>query len=195
VAVIPNRDDICRLRDGRALAFAEWGVLEGRPVLAFHGAPGSRLWCPDDFDPGKTTTECGVRLITVDRPGYGRSDPLPGRTLLGWADDVEQLLDALSIDRCPVVGVSAGAPHAMACAVRLPQRLTRLGSVGGEGPIYQVPGLWEQLDADWRAELELGAQDRFAALDEARRRSRWLADDPESMLDPANWPEVDRWPG
>jgi pimeloyl-ACP methyl ester carboxylesterase len=191
----PNRDDICRLRDGRALAFAEWGVPDGRPVLALHGAPGSRLWCPDDFDPGKTTTECGVRLITVDRPGYGRSDPLPGRTLLGWADDVEQLLDALSIVRCPVVGVSGGGPHAMACAARLPQRFTRLGAVGGAGPIFQVPGLWEQLDEDWRAELELAAQDRSRALEAARRRSEWLVDDPESAGDPANWPEVDRWLG
>ena len=75
VASTPLREGSCRLRDGRSLAFAEWGAADGDPLLAFHGAPGSRLWCPDDFQPGKTTTEAGVRLITVDRPGYGRSDP------------------------------------------------------------------------------------------------------------------------
>ena len=195
MTTIPNVDAVCRLRDGRALAIAEWGVPDGRPVLAFHGAPGSRQWCPDDFEPGKTTSECGVRLITVDRPGYGRSDPLPGRTLLGWADDVEQLLDALGVDACPVVGVSAGGPHALACAVRLPQRITRVGSVSGPGPIYRVPGLWAQLDEAWRSVLEMAAEDRSLALDEARRRSQWLADDPDSAGDPANWAEVDRWLG
>src|SRR5688500_1262034 len=73
-ALDPNRDAVIRLRDGRAMAYAEWGVPEGLPVLAFHGMPGSRLWCPDHFAPGMTTTERGVRLITFDRPGYGRSD-------------------------------------------------------------------------------------------------------------------------
>ena len=189
----PRRDASCRLRDGRNLAYAEWGVAECQPVLAFHGAPGSRLWSPDDFDPGKTTTECGVRLITVDRPGYGRSDPLPGRTLLDWADDVEQLLDALSIDACPVVGASAGGPHAMACAVRLPERVTRLGSVSGVGPTYHVPGVWDELSEEWRAVVELGEHDRIASLDAARRHLAWLAEDPDGVGDPAQWPEVDRW--
>ena len=134
-----------------------------------------------------------MRLITVDRPGYGRSDPLPGRTLLGWADDVEQLLDHLGIERCAVVGVSAGAPHALACGARLPARVSRLGSVSGLGPIFGVPGLWDQLDAEWRALLESAAEDRFIALDEARRRSQWFVDQPESLADPEQLPEVDHW--
>ena len=189
----PRRDDTCRLRDGRKLAYAEWGPADGRPVLAFHGTPGSRLWSPDDFDPGMTTTECGVRLITVDRPGYGASDPLPGRTLLGWANDVEQLLDELSIDRCPMVGVSGGGPHAMACAVRLPQRVARLGLVSSPSPVFHVPGVWDGLGQEWRDVLERAERDRFAILDEARARYGWLVTDPESAGNPANWPEVDRW--
>ena len=193
MSATPLRDTTCQLRDGRRLAFAEWGQPRGRPVLAFHGAPGSRLWCPDDFDPGKTTSECGVRLVTVDRPGYGRSDPLPGRTLLGWPDDVEQLLDALELERCPVVGVSAGAPFAMACAVRLPDRVRGLGLVSGNGPTFHVPGVWEQLDDSWRRALELGVHDPFAALDEARRKSQWLADEPTKVVVANGWTAADRW--
>jgi pimeloyl-ACP methyl ester carboxylesterase len=193
VASRPVRDGTCKLRDSRTLAYAEWGVADGHPVLAFHGAPGSRLWCPDDFDPGKTSTEAGVRLITVDRPGYGRSDPRPAHRLVDWPNDVEQLLDALEIDRCPVVGVSAGGPYALACGARLPHRVSRAGSVSGVAPAFHVPNVWELMSEEWRTVLERGARDPFAALDAARERSRWLADDPDSVGDPAAWPEVDRW--
>ena len=193
VASTPLREGSCRLRDGRSLAFAEWGAADGDPLLAFHGAPGSRLWCPDDFQPGKTTTEAGVRLITVDRPGYGRSDPRPAHRVVDWADDVAQLLDALEIDRCPVVGVSAGGPYALACGARLQDRVTRLGSIGGVAPAYHVPGMWEQMPEDRRAMLERAAEDPFAAIDDARERSSWLADDPDSVADASGWPEVDRW--
>ena len=37
------------LRDGRALAFREWGEPNGRPVLFFHGMPDSRHFCPDKY--------------------------------------------------------------------------------------------------------------------------------------------------
>jgi pimeloyl-ACP methyl ester carboxylesterase len=162
-------------------------------VLAFHGAPGSRLWCPDDYDPGKTTTECGVRLITIDRPGYGRSDPKPAHRVADWPDDVEQLLDVLEIRECPVVGVSAGGPYALACAARLPHRVSRAGSVGGVAPAFHVPGVWEVLSEEWRAVVESALHDPFGALATARPRWQWLADDPDSIGDPAGWPEVDRW--
>jgi pimeloyl-ACP methyl ester carboxylesterase len=175
------------------MAYAEWGVPEGLPVLAFHGMPGSRLWCPDHFAPGMTTTERGVRLITFDRPGYGRSDPRPGHSVIDSAGDVEQLLDALAIDRCPLVGVSAGAPYAMASAARLPDRVTRLGSVSGAAPIYRVQGLWESRPDAWRAILEVAAEDRFAAIDAARERCEWLVSRPESVGDPNSWPAIDAW--
>ena len=183
----------CRLGDGRVLAYAEWGAPDGRPMLAFHGAPGSRLWCPDDFDPGTTTAEAGVRLITVDRPGYGSSDPRPAHRVVDWPDDVDQLLDALEIDRCPMVGASAGGPYALACAARIPGRVSRVGSISGAAPAYHVPGVWERLPEEWRAIVEHAAQDPTAAIGDARERSRWLADEPESVGDASGWPDVDRW--
>src|SRR4029453_3352204 len=90
---LPGADRVLTLRDGRALAHAEWGALQGRPLMLFHGRPGSRLFCPDE----DATNAAGVRLITIDRPGYGRSDPNPGRTLLDWADDVEELTHLLEL--------------------------------------------------------------------------------------------------
>ncbi|MFI6866657.1 alpha/beta fold hydrolase [Nocardia sp. NPDC050406] len=53
-----------------------------------------------------------IRLIAVDRPGLGASDPDPERTLLDWADDIR----ALALPNPAVVGFSQGAPFALACA-------------------------------------------------------------------------------
>ena len=94
-----------RLNDGRVLAFAEWGEPQGRPVLFFHGTPGGRLtqWW-DDRLPG----DKGVRLVTVDRPGIGGSDPARGRSVADWAQDIGQLADHLGLDRLAVVGFSSG---------------------------------------------------------------------------------------
>ena len=105
----PHADRSIRLADGRAMAFAEWGDLAGPAVLFFHGTPHSRLWCPDVA----ATQAAGVHLVTVDRPGYGRSDAPPADvTVRDWTDDVIQLADALHLDRFGVVGWSGGALYA-----------------------------------------------------------------------------------
>jgi pimeloyl-ACP methyl ester carboxylesterase len=50
------------------------------------------------------------------------------------ARDVEQLADTLGVGKFSVLGVSAGAPYALACGVRLPGRVTRIGLVSPAGP-------------------------------------------------------------
>jgi pimeloyl-ACP methyl ester carboxylesterase len=106
--------------------------------MLFHGLPGSRLaWglLPGDpFPPG-------LRIIAPDRPGYGNSDPKPGRTLLDWADDVIALADRLGLGRFSIVGVSGGGPGALACACKIPRRLVRVGVVAGAAPT-NAPGVF-----------------------------------------------------
>jgi pimeloyl-ACP methyl ester carboxylesterase len=63
---------------GRALRVAEYGDLDGRPVLVHHGSPGCRLVFDHDMD---KAYEQGIRLISYDRPGYGGSDRLPSRVV------------------------------------------------------------------------------------------------------------------
>ena len=78
----PRIETTIRLADGRRLAFAEYGDPEGKPVMLFHGLPGSRLaWGLLPGDPPPTD----LRIIAPDRSGYGNSDAKPGRTLLEWA--------------------------------------------------------------------------------------------------------------
>jgi pimeloyl-ACP methyl ester carboxylesterase len=80
-----------------------------------------------------------VRLIAVDRPGYGMSDAKRGRTLLDWPDDVIELADALSLEKFAVMGVSGGGPYGLSCAFKIPERLTKTVIVGGMGPAI-APG-------------------------------------------------------
>lgn len=127
--VVPT-SSVC-LRDGRALAYAEYGDVPGTPVFFFHGLPSCRLMHPD----ADICRALGVRLITADRPGFGRSDPKPGRTLLDWAGDVSELADHLGIEYFAAAGTSGGGPFLAACAFKLGARITRAAIVGGSGPL------------------------------------------------------------
>ena len=128
----PNR---VILRDGRTLAYAEYGDPQGIPVLFFHGLPSCRLMHPD----AEESRALGVRLLTLDRPGFGRSDPKPGRTLLDWADDVSDFAGSLGLQQFALVGPSGGGPFVAACACKLAPRVTRAAIVGGSGPV-DAPG-------------------------------------------------------
>jgi pimeloyl-ACP methyl ester carboxylesterase len=83
-----------------------------------------------------------VRVVCPDRPGVGRSDPHPGRTIPGYADDVGALADALGFERFAVLGYSGGAPYALACGARLPERVSAVGVMAGAGPLDR-PGARE----------------------------------------------------
>lgn len=130
-----------QLPDGRELGFAEYGDPDGRPVLFFHGMPGSsRLHA----DMAEVAVRSGVRLVAVDRPGYGLSTPQPGRTLLGWADDIAVLTKALDISKFAIVGFSGGSPYALSCAFKHPGHLTKIALVGTFAPL-EAPGITESL--------------------------------------------------
>jgi pimeloyl-ACP methyl ester carboxylesterase len=117
----PHQQGLHALPDGRALGWAEYGDPAGAPLLFFHGTPGCRYTAGLMAEAALTA---GVRLIGVDRPGLGVSDPAPRRTLRSWPDDVASLADGLGLDRFAVAGWSGGGVHALACGWRIPERLT-----------------------------------------------------------------------
>ena len=77
----------------------------------------------------------GARLIAADRPGMGGSSPQPGRRIGDWPLDLAALADHLRLARFHVLGLSGGAPFAMACAVALSERILGLGLVCGLGSL------------------------------------------------------------
>jgi len=131
-------DQTASLSDGRRLGFADYGPADGVPVLLFGGASARYLKpCSDDL-----LRQAGVRLIIVERPGYGLSDFQPKRTLLDWPGDVEQLADHLKLARFAVLAGSQGGPYGAVCGFRLADRLTSLTLVSALAP-FDVPGLTE----------------------------------------------------
>ncbi|MDQ3267600.1 MAG: alpha/beta hydrolase, partial [Pseudomonadota bacterium] len=128
-----------RLLDGRRLSYAEYGVASGSPMLFFHGAPGSRHIHADIAD---IAMRRGIRLIALERPGYGLSDPKPGRTILDWPDDIAALMSTLGIERFSIIGFSMGSIYALACAYRLNGLVTKIALIGALAPL-NVPGMME----------------------------------------------------
>jgi len=166
------------LRDGRHLGFAEYGKPDGEPGFYFHGHPGSRL------EPGfadVAATEAGVRIVALDRPGYGLSDFQPDRTILDWPRDVEEAAEALGLTRFSVIGGSGGGPYALACAYELPERVTRAGLISGVGP-YDAPGATQGMR--WQNRLGFQFAARFPPLARLIMSSmeRQLRRDPERTL-------------
>lgn len=117
-------ETVLRLADGRRVGLARGGPAAVEPVLYIHGILGSRL---EAFIGG----EPRHRVIAIDRPGYGLSDPLPQPSFSQFGRDVEAVLDQLGIQHCTIFGGSAGSPYALAAAVGLGERVRRLFLVAG----------------------------------------------------------------
>jgi pimeloyl-ACP methyl ester carboxylesterase len=107
------------------------GNPEGTPVFLLHGTPGGRN---GPHPRGIVLYRLGIRLISYDRPGYPGSDRVPGRSIVDAADDVTTIADYFGIDRFSVVGRSGGAPHALACAARLKDRVISAAALGSLAP-------------------------------------------------------------
>lgn len=121
------------LPDGRSLSYMEWGDPDGFPAFYFHGTPSSRL--EGVFAAGAAQRQ-GLRLIAVDRPGYGHSTFQPGRRFVDWPADVCALADGLGVDGFGVVGHSGAGPHLLACGALIsPTRLRFIGALGPWGPL------------------------------------------------------------
>ena len=108
------------LRDGRTLAWREYGPAGGRPLLRFQGTPGSRY---SRYPHEESYDRLDVRVIVFDRPGYGASSRLPGRGVAVVADDAAELLDHLGLDAVHAIGGSGGGPHVLALAANHPERV------------------------------------------------------------------------
>ena len=173
-----EREYRLQLADGRTLACLALGDPGGSTVLYFHGYPGSRL---EGRLAAGAARRLGLRLLAPDRPGFGESTFQPGRTLGSWAADVAELADQLALERFAVVGVSGGGPYALACAARIPERLSRVALVGALGPLAR-----KQLTRDMvtlnRLALALAAHSPPVARLAVQIAARWVPRHPERYI-------------
>jgi non-heme chloroperoxidase len=90
--------------DETELFYQDWG--SGRPVVLIHGWPvNSDMWEKQ----ATFLAEHGLRVITYDRRGFGRSEqPWDGYDYDTFAEDLDSLLDTLDLRDAVLVGFSMG---------------------------------------------------------------------------------------
>ncbi|CAJ0909456.1 12997_t:CDS:10 [Entrophospora sp. SA101] len=125
----PRLTQRVRLKSGRVVSFSEVGDRNGFPVFVFLGMGCVRYFIAffDDL-----ASSYGLRLLCPDRPGVGLSDDVKEdqQHILKWPDIIKELCEILSIDKFFIMAHSAGAPYALACAIKIPEKL--------QGTIYLV---------------------------------------------------------
>lgn len=118
--------------DGRQVSWLTVGPDDGMPVVYCHGVPGNRFeTISSRYAP---VWELGIRLIAIDRPGFGSSDPPMHPRHTGWADDVVAITGHLGVDSFGVMAGSGGTPWGTALATTLPDRVSALALVSPVGP-------------------------------------------------------------
>jgi pimeloyl-ACP methyl ester carboxylesterase len=161
------------LRDGRTLHVYDHGEPDAHVVVQHHGTPGSGLAYPPDV---AKASERGLRAITYDRAGYGGSTPNPGRSVADVVPDIEDVLDALGVERYVSVGGSGGCPHSFACGA-LSDRCLASAAIAAPTP-YPAEGV------DWLAGMGADNVEEFtAALEGSAALEPILQREAEELLE------------
>jgi len=82
--------------------------------------------------------QLNLRIISPDRPGIRNSSLQPGRKLLDWPPLLAELADKIGIGQFHILGISGGAPYALAAAWALPERVRAIAVVSGAPPLAEL---------------------------------------------------------
>ncbi len=129
-----GRDNVIQLQDGRDFGYSQIGSSKGKPILFFHGWPGTRL---DISCFHEEALKLGVKIISIDRPGCGLSSYQKKRKMSDLIQDVIELLDHLKITKISLLGFSTGGFYALDLAKAYPEIIETIGIVSGV-PYYQL---------------------------------------------------------
>jgi pimeloyl-ACP methyl ester carboxylesterase len=120
-----------KVADGRSVQVLAAGRADRLPLVFHTGTPAGLVHYQPVID---AADAAGLRCVQYSRPGYGGSDPQPGRHVADAAGDVAAILDHLGAAHFVTVGWSGGGPHALACAALLPGRCLAAATVAGVAP-------------------------------------------------------------
>ncbi len=126
-----EREGVLESTTGRRIGYLDRGPLTGRPVVYLHGMPGCRH--EQRLIPDAVLERFGVRVISVDRPGWGETDPLAGDRIVR-SQDVLIACDALAVDKFVLMSVSSGGSYSIALAATAAERVERLVLVSAQMP-------------------------------------------------------------
>ena len=116
--------------------FIDTGEAEWRPIV-FFGGLGTDLNAFYETEFARELRErLQLRVISVERNGFGMTPFDPSRGYPDAVDDVVSVLETLRVRRFAVVAISGGAPYAAALAARLPHRVLSLHlAAAAAGPL------------------------------------------------------------
>jgi pimeloyl-ACP methyl ester carboxylesterase len=120
-----------KLSDGRSAEVGTAGPSGGLTLVFHTGTPAGLTPYEPLF---KAAADVGLRTVQYSRPGYGDSDPSPGRRVADAVADVAAILDHLGADKFVTAGWSGGGPHALACAALLADRCLAAATIAGVAP-------------------------------------------------------------
>ncbi len=123
------------LRDGSVVALAEYGDAKGTPIFFCHGWPSSRTMAELT---DAAARDLKIRIISPDRPGIRNSSLHPKRKLLDWPPLLAELADQLEIDEFRILGISGGAPYALAAGWEMPERVRAVAVASGAPPLAEL---------------------------------------------------------
>ncbi|MFY1671327.1 alpha/beta fold hydrolase [Plantactinospora sp. WMMB334] len=129
----------CRAEDGTRIAYATIGT--GPPLLkAANWMSHLDLeWTTPVWSHWLSGLARDRQLIRYDERGCGLSDwQVPSFSFDDWVDDLDTVVEAIGLDRFPLLGVSQGGAVAIAYAVRRPERVSRLILAGAYAQGRQV---------------------------------------------------------
>jgi len=114
--------------EGRRLRYVDMG--EGAPLVLVHGTGGAwQSWLLNIEALARRH-----RVIAVDLPGFGQSDPLPAApNMSAYAASIAALLDQLGLARVTILGHSLGGVAAMRFVLEHPERTASLILLDGGG--------------------------------------------------------------
>jgi pimeloyl-ACP methyl ester carboxylesterase len=132
---MPNHPTILTTSSGRRVAISDYGEEKGKPVLFCHGWPSSRTMAElTDAD----ARALGLHIISLDRPGIRDSSFHLKRTLLDWPPLLAEIADKLGLPEFWILGISGGAPYALASAWAMPDRVRAIAIASGAPPIAEL---------------------------------------------------------
>ena len=149
--------------EGRRVGWLRLGDPALPSVGYWHGQPGSRR---DVLAFEDTIERYGLSVFSVDRAGYGETDPL-GLDRREVARDLLMVADHLRVGSFAVMGVSMGAVYALATAALAPERVTRVLMVAGHALPYGDEEVVAALSDSEQADVAMLRDGRTPELERA----------------------------
>jgi len=111
------------LADGKRVHYIDDGEPDWLPVV-FTGGLGTSVRVIRLLDFLRTMRETlQIRVITVERNGFGQTEYDPGLDMTDFSEEVEAVLSHVGVDKFAVFGISGGGPYTAKIASRNTHRL------------------------------------------------------------------------